>query len=116
MRLVARPLRRRLLAEAVAAVNGPVAAWSERHLRVLAALRTDGVVHLARAAAVAATAAVAAAAAAVVAGAAGLPTVRAALGLVGVTLFAMVLLVVRAKRERPATVYTRKGPVLKAHG
>src|SRR5207244_4679256 len=103
MRLVARPLRRRLLAEAVAAVNGPIAAWSERHLRVLAALRTDGVVHLARAAAVAATAAVAAAAAAVVAGAAGLPPVRPALGLGGVAPFPIVLPAVPATRARTAT-------------
>src|SRR5207253_4315429 len=110
------PLGRGLLAEAVATVNGPVAAGPEGHLRVLAALRANGIVHLAWAAAVAAATAAVAAAAAVVTGAAGLPAVRAALRLVGVSLFAMVLLVVRAERERCATVHTRKGPVLKAHG
>src|SRR6266545_7515568 len=104
------PRRSRLLAKAVAAVDGPVPARAEGYLCVLTALSADGVVHFALAAVATAAAVAAAAVATVVAAAAGAPVLaagRAALGLVCVALFAVVLLVVRAERERLVAVETR---------
>src|SRR3972149_447873 len=102
------PARRRRLAEAVAAVDGPGPGREERYLGVLAALGTHGRVHLTPAAAVSA-------AAVAPAGTPAGATEGAALGLVGVALFGVVLLVVRAERELLAAVLTCECPVFVAH-
>src|SRR3989304_8446608 len=74
------PARRRLLAEAVAAIDGPGPSREERYLGVLAALGTHGRVHLTPSAAVSAAAVASA-------GAPAGGTGGTAVGLVGVALF-----------------------------
>src|SRR5439155_7306360 len=110
--------RLRLLAEAVAAVDGPVAAGQKRHLCLLAALGAGYRVHFALPATVAATAVSAVTVPATVAsaGTAVGAATGTALRLVRVALFGVVLLVFAAKRERSAAVLTGKCLVLIAYG
>src|SRR3970282_1402243 len=102
------PARRRLLAAAVAATAGADPSREDRALGVVAALGTHGGVHLTPSAAVSAAAVASA-------GAPAGATEGTALGLVGVALFGVVLLVVRAERELLAAVLTCECPVFVAH-
>jgi hypothetical protein len=80
-------------------------------LSVLVAAGANSGVHLSTPAAITAAAAVAAAAV----GPAVLPASRAALRLVRVALLGVILLVVRAKRERLTAILARECPILITH-
>jgi len=94
-----------LLLEAVATIHRAVLAGLEGDLGVLAALGTDGGVHLSRALSVAAAAVAAT----------RLATGRTALRLVSVTLFSVVGLIVGAEDESLAALLTGDILILVAH-
>jgi site-specific recombinase len=101
-----------LLSEAVATIHWAVLAGLEGYFGLLAALGTDGGVHLSRGAAVAA----AAAGTAVIAfAAARLTACWTALGLVSVALFGVIGLIVGAEGERLTAVLAGETPILVAH-
>jgi hypothetical protein len=99
-----------LLPEAIATVHGAIATRLEGDFCVLAALGTDGGIHLSLRPAIAAalTAVIAFAATRLAAG-------LTALRLVGVALFGVVGLVVSAEGKGLAAILTSKRPVLVAH-
>jgi hypothetical protein len=101
------------LPEAVATIHWAVLAGLERYFGLLAALGTDGGVHLSRRPAIAAagtagTAVIAFAAARLTAGC-------TALGLISVAFLGVIGLVVGAEGERLTAVLTGKTPILVAH-
>jgi hypothetical protein len=103
-----------LLSEAVATIHWAVLAGLEGYFGLLAALGTDGGVHLSRGAVIAA-AGTAAAAAVVAFAAARLTACWTALGLVSVALFGVIGLIVGAEGERLAAVLAGETPILVAH-
>jgi hypothetical protein len=99
-----------LLSEAIATIHWAVATGLEWDFGLLAALGTDGWVHLSR------RPAIAAAGTAVIAfAAARLTAVWTALGIVGVALFSVVGLIVGAEGERLTAVLAGETPILVAH-
>jgi hypothetical protein len=103
-----------LLSEAVATIHWAVLAGLEGYFGLLAALGTDGGVHLSRGAVIAA-AGTAAAAAVVAFAAARLTACWTALGLVSVALFGVIGLIVGAEGERLTAVLAGETPILVAH-
>ena len=102
-----------MLAEAVAAVDGPVSTREERDFGALAALCAGDGVHFAGPVTTAVT--VGGAIAAAPAGTPVRATAGTALGFVCVALFGVVLLIVRSERERAVAVHTGQGLVLITH-
>jgi hypothetical protein len=101
-----------LLSEAVATIHWAVLAGLEGYFGLLAALGTDGGVHLSRGAVIAA----AGTAAAVVAfAAARLTACWTALGLVSVAFLGVIGLIVGAEGERLTAVLAGETPILVAH-
>jgi hypothetical protein len=114
--LVAARGRGGLLSEAVATIHWAVLAGLEGYFGLLAALGTDGGVHLSRGAAVAAAAAAAGIAAAGIAlVAARLTACWTALGLVSVAFLGVIGLIVGAEGKRLTAVLAGKTPILVAH-
>jgi hypothetical protein len=104
-----------LLSEAVATIHWAVLAGLEGYFGLLAALGTDGGVHLSRGAVIAAAGTAAAAAAVVAFAAARLTACWTALGLVSVALFGVIGLIVGAEGERLTAVLAGETPILVAH-
>jgi hypothetical protein len=102
-----------LLSEAVATIHWAVLAGLEGYFGLLAALGTDGGVHLSRGAVIAAAGT--AAAAVVAFAAARLTACWTALGLVSVALFGVIGLIVGAEGERLTAVLAGETPILVAH-